>query len=99
MMNKVKALVEIVDELGSFGDEETIFAKKPWTPDSPAIILTMPESPGLPEEATKLEMSYFIEPFIAQEFLEGWVKTQDTDTTPTLREQCERLIQYAIHDA
>jgi hypothetical protein len=96
-IGKVRTLVEIINNLESYGDEETIFAKEPWTPDSPAIVLTMPESPGLPEEANQLEMSYFIEPFIAQEFLEGWVKTQDT--TPTLREQCERLIQYAIHDA
>lgn len=83
--------------LGFYGDEEDIFAREPWTPDSPTIVLTMPESPGLPDDATKLEVSYFIEPFIAQEFLEGWVKTQDN--TPTSREQCERLIQYAIHDA
>jgi len=96
-MGKVRTLVEIINNLESYGDEETIFAKGPWAHDSPAIVLTMPESPGLAKEVTKLQMSCFIEPFIAQEFLEGWVKTQDT--TPTSREQCERLIQYAIHDA
>lgn len=96
-MGKVKALVEIVKELGSFGDEEDIYAREPWTPDSPAIVLNRPESPGLPEEASNLGMVYFIAAFIAQEFLEDWVKAQSKK--PTYREQCERLTQYAIHDA
>lgn len=96
-MRKVKVLVEIVEELGSYGDEEDIYADEPWTPDSPAIVLNRPESPGLPEEASSLGMTYFIAAFIAKEFLEDWVKAQDTK--PTYREQCERLVHYAIHDA
>ena len=96
-MSKVKALVAIVEELGSYGDEEDIYAREPWTPDSPAIVLNRPESPGLPEEASSLGMVNFIAAFIAQEFLEDWVK--GLSKKPTYRELCERLIQYAIHDA
>ncbi len=68
-----------------------------WMADSPAIVLTRSEAPGLPEEASSLGMTYFLAAFIAQEFLEGWVKNRRK--MPTSREQCERLIQYAIHDA
>ena len=96
-MGKEITLVEIVEELGSYGDEEDIYAREPWTPDSPVIVLNRPESPGLPEKASNLGMVYFIAAFIAQEFLEDWVKAQSKK--PTYREQCERLIQYAIYDA
>ena len=95
-MGEVKALLEILKELGSYGDEEDIYAREPWSPDSPAIVLNRLESPSVPEKASNLGMVYFIAAFIAKEFLEGWAKAQDKKLT--YREQCERLIQYAIHD-
>jgi hypothetical protein len=42
-----------------------------WMADSLAIVLDRSETPGLPEEASSLGMTYFIAPFITQEFLEG----------------------------
>lgn len=96
-MGTLGRLIDIFQQLNKFTCEEAIFAKKPWTQDSPALVLIVPETPDLPEEATKLGLSYLLEIDLAQDFLEDWVAAQDHD--PTYLEQCERLIHYAIYDA
>lgn len=96
-MGKVKPLIDRIMEFDSYSDEEDIYAKMPWSPDSPSIILERPETPDIPEEAISEGMSYFIAAFIAREFLKDWVEMQNYESS--FQEQCERLIQYAIHDA
>jgi hypothetical protein len=90
-------LIDIVGNLGSYDEEMTIYAAKPWTCDSQALVAREPDQGGLPSEATTRSVEYFIEVFIATEFLEGWIAAQAGTTSA--REQCERLIQYATHDA
>jgi hypothetical protein len=48
-------------------------------------------------EAEKLGMAYFLDVFIAREFLEDWIGNLNAE--PTLQEKCARLIQYAMNDA
>lgn len=95
-MGKVK-LKEVVSSLAAYGEELTIYAKEPWTCDSEAILAREPDAGGVPPEATDMGATYFIEVFVANEFLHGWRRSQERACTA--EEQCERLIQYAIHDA
>jgi len=90
-------LFEAIRDLDSLPEENTIYASEPWTADSQAIIAYEPDTGGLPVEAQELGLEYFLEVFIAREFLEGWIRSLDAE--PTLQQKCERLIQYAINDA
>jgi hypothetical protein len=89
-------LSEIIRELDSFGAEETIYASEPWTGDSTAVVAREPES-GVPADAERLNLKYFLEIFIAREFLDGWIANLGGE--PTLQEKSERLIHYAKTDA
>ena len=90
-------LIEVVANLASYDPEMTIYAPKPWSCDSEAIVVREPDEGGLPREAKSCGAVYFIEVFVAKEFLDGW--TASKARSISAREQCERLIQYAINDA
>ncbi len=83
-------LIEIIRDLELLENEGTICVLKPWTENSPAVVAVKPE-------AADSGMEYFMDVFIAREFLDGWAS--NLDTHPTLEEKCLRLIQYAINDA
>lgn len=90
-------LIEAVRDLDSLDEERTIYAAEPWTENSKVVVAPEPESGGLPAEAEKHGLKYFLEVFIARDFLDGW--KANLSKKPTLQEQCARLIQYAITDA
>jgi hypothetical protein len=90
-------LLEIIEGLNSFDRKETIYASLPWTMNSDAIVTMEPESGGLPPEAEKLGMKYFLEVFIAKDFLDDWKAS--LGAKPTIEQECSRVIQYAINDA
>jgi len=56
-----------------------------------------PEAGGMPPEAEWLNLKYFLEVFIARNFIEDW--TANCDAQPTLQQKCARLIAYAVSDA
>ena len=90
-------LIDAVRDLGTLDGEGTIYAVEPWTENSTVVIEKEPATGGIPTNAQKFDMKYFLEVFIARSFLEGW--TASIDVEPSLAEKCERLIYYAIHDA
>ena len=90
-------LIEVIRDLESFDNEGIICLTKPWTENSKAIVVVETEARQLPAEAAMLGMEYFLDVFVAREFLEDW--TANLDARPTLQEKCARLIQYAINDA
>jgi hypothetical protein len=94
IMNK---LLDIVRLLPSLDSDLTIYAVKPWTCESTAVVAPEPDDGGVPSEAQRNGAVYFIEVFIATEFLEGWLESEGRKASA--REQCERLIQYAVNDA
>ncbi len=96
-MGPTMKLIEAVRDLESLNAGDTIYAARPWTQNSEVIIAAEPETGGLPPEAQKLGLIYFIEVFVAREFLEGWLSNLDVQAT--LQEKSERLIKYAIDDA
>jgi hypothetical protein len=58
-------LIEIVGNLASFGGENTIYASEPWNPDCEAIVVPARESNAV--EGAR--MKYFLEVFVARDFL------------------------------
>jgi hypothetical protein len=96
-MGAMMTLVEIIRDLESFDSEGIICAKKPWTEDSQAIVVVEPQARRLPAGAEKLGMDYFLDVFVARDFLEDW--RANLDAEPTLQQKCARLIKYAITDA
>jgi hypothetical protein len=88
-------LIEAIGNLEKHDAEATIYAAEPWGDESQAVIAFEPEEGGVPVEAENL--SYFLEVFVARDFLEDWEPTLQSQ--PTLQDRCARLIQYAINDA
>lgn len=90
-------LLDVIRDLETFENEGIICARKPWTENSEAIVVIEPQARRLPAEAEKLGMDYFLDVFIARDFLEDWKANLDIE--PTLQQKCARLIKYAITDA
>jgi len=90
-------LIDIVANLESYDSELTIYAAKPWTCDSEAVVAAEPDQGGRPHEAESCGAEYFVEVLVAKEFLEGWIASEARPTSA--QEQCERLIRYAVYDA
>lgn len=94
---KPMKLVDIVAQITITDNDLTIYASKPWTCDSPAVLTREPAEGDCPTEAKSCDAEYMIEVFIAKEFLEDWLAHENR--TVSTREQCERLIHYATYDA
>jgi hypothetical protein len=90
-------LLDAILVLDSLDDGKTIYAAEPWTDRSQVVIRSEPESGDVPAELRRLGLKYFLEVFVARDFLEGWAGS--LDSTPTPQERCARLIHYALHDA
>lgn len=90
-------LIKAIETLETLDQESTIYVAEPWTEDSAVVVTHEPEKGGLPTEAAKLGLKYFLEVFVARDFIEDW--TAELDKEPTLQEKCSRLIQYAEKDA
>lgn len=84
-------------ELEHLPSEHTIYALRPWTLASPAVVAQEPPEEGLPDTASAAGLSYFLEVFIAQDFFRDW---PDSFSSEAAHAACsKRLIHYAEHDA
>lgn len=90
-------LIEVVRNLEAIDSESTIYAAQPWIAHSVSLVAREPESGGVPAEADRLGLEYFLEVLIAREVIEGW--KSNLASNPTLQETVARLIQYALYDA
>ncbi|HEX2590538.1 MAG TPA: hypothetical protein VHL34_03545 [Rhizomicrobium sp.] len=90
-------LLEVVAALDRFDEDQTVYVREPWLPNSLATVQLEPEAGGLPDAAAEHGMQYFLEVSVAREVIEDWSKTQEAE--PKLEAKTERLIQYAINDA
>jgi hypothetical protein len=97
-MGQIVRLADIIARLSEFDDEDTIYAKEPWTGAADAMVAREVEDNGLPPpEAIEAGLAYFLEIFIAREFVEDWIQYLGAD--PGAAAVCERVIQYAVNDA
>ena len=90
-------LIEAVEQLENLDQESTIYASEPWGAESRALVAPEPDEGGLPPDAETLGLRYFLEVFIARDFIQDW--TASLDYEPKLEAKCARLIEYAIKDA
>jgi hypothetical protein len=90
-------LLEVTEKLGEADREHTIYAARPWSPDSAALVAAEPERGGVPADAAQHGMSYLLEVFIARDFLDDWQAS--LAKKPSTQERCRRMIEYAINDA
>lgn len=92
----MQTLRELLSDIDTLSDDDTIFARPPWTAGSPAR-LVRPLEPDLewPADATEGGFTYFLEVHVAREVLD-WFRSHPE--TP-LEERVERVIHYAQLDA
>jgi hypothetical protein len=83
-------LLEAISAIDSLNEDDTIYAAEPWVGMSQVIISADPQ--GL-----SFGFKYFLEVFVAREFLEGWLGNFTSE--PNLADKCSRLIAYATNDA
>lgn len=75
--------------------EDTIYVAQPWTCSAPALLVGDAPETTEPVVRSGVRYEYFLEGFIAREFLEDLGVSVEKVST----EVCERLIRYAIDDA
>lgn len=96
-MGQLMTLSEAINSWREQDEEAIIYAVRPWTKDSVALVAVDPEDGGDPDEALAISADYFLEIAVVSEFLEGWLDSRDGLATTDLI--CERVIQYAVNDA
>jgi hypothetical protein len=90
-------LIELIRNLDALDEQSTIYTSWPWLDASEAISAHQPDAGGIPAEAERLNLQYFLEVFVARDFIEDWAK--NCVTAPTLEQKCARLIEYATNDS
>lgn len=95
-MPETMTLLQIIERLIEFDREKTIYAAKPWTERSKAIVALSNEGKQ-PVEALQAGFPYLLEIDVARCLVEDWIKYLGFDPGPSAI--CGRVIQYAINDA
>lgn len=90
-------LFEIFANIHHYDRELTIFALKPWTKDSDAMLCQDPDGIGDPPEVLGTGMVYFLEVDITQDLLTDWIEFLGAE--PPIDVQFDRIVYYAINDA
>jgi hypothetical protein len=78
-------------------EEEVVYVAAPWSCEAVAIVVDLAPDTTQALNIDGVRFEYFLEFFIALEFIEDYVKS--CSVAPSRRQMCERLIQYAINDA
>ena len=89
-------LLAVTAHLAELNPDETIYAIAPWNPQSHAALATEPAGSIVPIDLAADGYSYFIEVFIAQEFVDGLRRSNSKMSNAQI---CDRLIYYAERDA
>lgn len=96
--NSISAtLLDIIRNISAYQPDWTIYAKKPWSETSAALVLPESDFKTIPSEAAEKGMEYFLEISVANDFLDD-LKTYEAGKS-TIYGACARLIQYAVSDA
>lgn len=79
-------------------DEATIYVELPWSAQAEAILVSPAPATTSPLEHDGRQFAYFIEAFIAREFLDDLAASADT-VGMTEAQRHERLVRHAETDA
>lgn len=91
-------LKEAIYQLKTLEPEHTIWIEKgkKWEANSSVVVLPEKDQGGPPDDLSGFE--YFLEVFIAKEFIEDYLKGQELNDRNII-ESTNRIIRYAINDA
>jgi hypothetical protein len=89
-------LLEAIERLPSLNAKHTIYARHPWTPSSDAEVTPEEEGQLVPSELDCQGYRYFLEVFIARDFVADLTQIEPAYTP---EQGCLRLIGYAENDA
>jgi hypothetical protein len=93
-MLRAMTLQEILDRVDELGDDQVIFARRPWTPDSEAEIGKFNDNFRVPDATSNRGLDYFLEVSVAKEILEVFGETR-----PAPERIRALLMFYAENDA
>ena len=91
-----RPLRELVADLDRTENDLTLYAREPWTADSPAVA-AREDSPEA-GDARAAGLSYLLEVDLAAEVIETW-RAWRGGAAPTSAEACAAVIHYATYDA
>ncbi|WP_020584407.1 hypothetical protein [Endozoicomonas elysicola] len=91
-------LLEATEAIESLNQEETLYVKLPWTPESEVALRIEDEDATVstPLDLKEKGYEYFLEVYLTKEFKEDLLETGKYNTEIDI---CNRIIQYAINDA
>lgn len=87
-------LQQAFDEIVLAADEAVIFAKKPWTLSSDAVVGQLNENQTIPKDLSDNGYAYCIDAAVAREVLEVLGNRK-----PSATERRALLLHYSINDA
>jgi hypothetical protein len=94
LKGKEMNLAEALNQVEDLDDDLVIFAKKPWSFHSDAIVGLLDDDFKPPKKITDLGFSYFLEIAVAKEVLGVF-----GDRGTTIEERSSLLMYYAENDA
>ncbi len=86
-------LEQLIGGLSEIPEDECIFARKPWSPNSEAITTRLEEDFKVPRNLTAVGLEYFLEVHVAKEVLKVF-----GDRPASKEDQLHLLIFYADND-
>lgn len=88
-------LLEVLRRIDELQEDDIVFLRREWMPESEAEIAKLKPDFHLPDEPLQRGLDYFLEVETIRLVL------QEFDGRPEIepRQKCARLIQYAINDA
>jgi hypothetical protein len=89
-------LGQVLDQIDTLSDYDTIFAKRPWNFDSEALVgpLELTDTYRVPKSVTDRGFEYFLEVHLAQQLLQDF-----RSKLHSAADRRELLIHYAENDA
>ncbi len=91
-------LIDAVREAPEWSDDLIIYVLAPWSPDAETVFVVAEGNTTEPVTFHGRDYDYFLETFIARDFIEEYSATTEGAAVSEL-ERCERLIKYARDDA
>ncbi|MER7455688.1 hypothetical protein [Micromonospora sp. NPDC126480] len=86
-------LLELIERLAELPDDATLYAARPWSPDSDAVVAIEGPSGEPPTD-----LPYLLEVELARGAVDVWSEWRE-GRQPTVVEACAAVIHYATHDA
>jgi hypothetical protein len=87
-------LQDLLDKASQLGDDEVIFASKPWSLDAEAIAGVFDKDFRVPDSIKERNLEYFLEASVAKDVLEVFGNIK-----PTAEQARAVLLFYAENDA